>query len=140
MTAAHCAINSELVSVRLGEQRIGSEMDGASPIDLAVRKKTLHPDYNPRTFDNDIAILTLNESVTFTEKVISPICMPSLDFLAVAESGDSKFTKDSKFTEDSKFTGKPGFVAGWGSTRFRGKTSPLLMQATLSVRHINTKN
>merc|ERR1712008_55856 len=55
-----------------------------------------------------------------TEKVVSPICMPSLDFLA--ESGDSKFT------------GKPGFVAGWGSTRFRGKTSPILMQATLSVQ------
>ena len=125
MTAAHCAINAELVSVRLGEHEIGSETDGASPIDLAVRSKTLHPDYNPRNFDNDVAILTLNETVTFTEKVISPICMPSLDFLA--ESGDSKFT------------GKPGFVAGWGSTRFRGKTSSILMQATLSVRHINVK-
>ena len=96
-------------------------MDGASPMDLAVRNKTLHPDYNPRNFDNDVAILTLNESVTFTEKV-RPICMPSVDILT--ESGDSKFT------------GKPGFVAGWGSTRFRGKTSPLLMQATLAVRHI----
>ena len=124
MTAAHCAINSELVSVRLGEHQIGSETDGASPIDLAVRNKTLHPDYNPRNFDNDVAILTLNESVTFTEK-ISPICMPSVDILA--ESGDSKFT------------GKSGFVAGWGSTRFRGKTSPVLQQATLEVRHINVK-
>ena len=112
-------------------------MDGASPIDLAVRNKTLHPDYNPRSFDNDIAILTLNESVTFTEKVISPICMPSLDFLAVA---NTTFHKTEMAAGDSKFTGKTGFVAGWGSTRFRGKTSSKLLQATLKVRHINIKD
>ena len=69
LTAAHCAINNDLVSVRLGELVIGSDEDGAAPVDLAVQNKTLHPDYSPRNFDNDIAILTLNETVTFTNLI-----------------------------------------------------------------------
>ena len=31
LTAAHCAINDDLVSVRLGEHEIGNDTDGANP-------------------------------------------------------------------------------------------------------------
>ena len=121
LTAAHCAINTELVSVRLGEHEIGNDADGANPIDLLIERVDLHENYNPRNFDNDIAILTLNESVAFT-KSIAPICLPSLNIAG------------SETVAEGKFTGKTPFVAGWGSTRFRGPTSKRLLQARLSVK------
>ena len=34
LTAAHCAINDDLVSVRLGEHQIGNDTDGANPIGM----------------------------------------------------------------------------------------------------------
>merc|ERR1711910_200446 len=41
-----------------------------------VKKMTLHPDYNSRTIDNDIAVLELAEDLAFTDK-IKPACLPS---------------------------------------------------------------
>ena len=38
---------------------------------------TNHPNYNSNTVDNDFAILTLSEELTFTDKV-SPACMPDV--------------------------------------------------------------
>ena len=87
---------------------------------MLIEQVNVHPDYNFRNFDNDIAILTLNESVAFSES-IAPICLPSLDIAG------------SKTVAEGKFTGFQPFVAGWGATNFRGPTSSLLRQAQLSV-------
>lgn len=124
LTAAHCAINTELVSVRLGEHEIGNDEDGASPLDFEVIHVKLHEKYNPRTFDNDIAILTVNDSIPFSE-AIRPICLPSL-----------KVT-DSKQVAQDLFSGQQPFVAGWGSTKFRGPTSKKLLEVWLTVRRPN---
>ena len=67
-----------------------------SLIDLNITKKTLHEDYNPRTFDNDIAILTLNEPVTFSE-AISPICLPSQMVTGLETITKSKFSDNFTF-------------------------------------------
>ena len=40
----------------------------------------------------------------------------------------------SESVANGKFTGQQAYVAGWGSTRFRGPTSKKLLQATLSVQ------
>lgn len=36
-----------------------------------------HPQYNPRTYSNDIALLRLNDTVQFNSKVY-PICLPTI--------------------------------------------------------------
>lgn len=122
LTAAHCAINDELVSVRLGEHQIGNDDDGANPLDLDIEGVKIHQGYNPRTYDNDIAILTLNQSVGSFSTAISPICLPSLKV-----AGTETIAR-------GHFTNKQPFVAGWGSTKFRGPTSQQLLEVWLKVR------
>merc|ERR1712126_698565 len=95
ITAAHC-YNSMFtkMEVIVGEH---NECDGVNEGGklIKVRKMTLHPDYNSRTIDNDIAVLELAEDLTFTKK-IKPACLPSSE------------TKD--------YSGSASTVSGWGGT------------------------
>ena len=61
----------------------------------SVSKVTNHPRYNSRTVDNDFAILTLSEELTFTDKV-SPVCMPDVS---------------------QTYYNRNAIVSGWGTTR-----------------------
>ena len=120
LTAAHC-VQPGLVRVRLGELVLDDNgLDGARPQDFDIVNVTIHKDYNRRAYDNDIAILTLNETVAFSE-AISPICLPSFNV--------SKTEAISR----NEFVGTQPFVAGWGSTSFRGPTSKQLLEISLSV-------
>merc|ERR1711962_1369210 len=95
ITAAHC-YNSMFtkMEVIVGEH---NECDGVNEGGklIKVKKMTLHPDYNSRTIDNDIAVLELAEDLTFTKK-IKPACLPSSE------------TKD--------YSGFASTVSGWGGT------------------------
>eukprot|EP00095_Tigriopus_kingsejongensis_P005333 maker-scaffold779_size98098-snap-gene-0.20 protein:Tk05333 transcript:maker-scaffold779_size98098-snap-gene-0.20-mRNA-1 annotation:"proclotting enzyme" len=116
LTAAHCVIRDSLKTVRLGEHEIGNDEDGAEPVDFKVVQRLIHDGYNSRSFHNDIAILTLDRDVTFTP-FITPICLPLL----------------SSVVEQEQFQGFTPFIAGWGSTRFRGPTSKQLLEIQLQV-------
>merc|ERR1740131_483828 len=95
ITAAHC-YNSMFtkMEVIVGEH---NECDGVNEGGkvIKVKKITLHPDYNSRTVDNDIAVLELAEDLTFTDK-IKPACLPSSE------------TKD--------YSGSASTISGWGGT------------------------
>merc|ERR1712126_753897 len=95
ITAAHC-YNSMFtkMEVIVGEH---NECDGVNEGGklIKVRKMTMHPDYNSRTIDNDIAVLELAKDLTFTKK-IKPACLPSSE------------TKD--------YSGSASTVSGWGGT------------------------
>ena len=82
--------------------------------------KVLHEKYNVNNYDNDIAILTLEHDVEFSE-AIEPICMPSV------EVGGSVVNRRN-------FVNWNPFVAGWGSVRFRGPTSKKLLEVSLKVQ------
>merc|ERR1711934_1118519 len=62
---------------------------------INVKKATMHPDYNKKTTDNDIAVLELSEELTFTDK-IRPACLPS------------SASKD--------YSGTASTISGWGGT------------------------
>ena len=64
------------LQVRLGEHNLESDFDGAAPLDFAVSRTLVHPNYSTTRFHNDIAIITLQSEVSFSDKV-SPICLPS---------------------------------------------------------------
>lgn len=61
-----------------------------------------HPDYNPNTFDNDICLLRLSSTVTFTNFIV-PVCL--------AADG-------SVFSADTDV-----WVTGWGNTNTDGETN-----------------
>ena len=116
--------SQKLVLARLGEHNLDDNVDdGASPKDFAIVNITTHKDYNQRSnnFDNDIAILTLNETVEFSE-AIAPICLPSFD---VAQTQDVSL---------NKFVASQPFVAGWGTTEYRGPASDQLLEIQLEVQ------
>ena len=75
LTAAHC-VKDDLVTVLLGEHIIGDDADGATPKQFKIANVTKHENYNSRSYDNDIAIIELEEEVTFN-KGIEPACLPS---------------------------------------------------------------
>ena len=124
LTAAHCLVGSHhLVLARLGEHVVDDDnSDGASPKDFAIVNITIHKDYDQRAYDNDIAILTLNETVEFSD-AIAPICLPSLDV-----------SKSEVVSKQNKFVSTQPFVAGWGATQFRGPSSKQLLEIWLTVR------
>merc|ERR1712055_738227 len=100
ITAAHC-YNSMFTTMHVivGEHNVCDGNPQGSPNEggklIKVKKMTLHPDYNSRTIDNDIAVLELAEDLTFTKK-IKPACLPSSE------------TKD--------YSGSASTVSGWGGT------------------------
>merc|ERR1712193_281433 len=69
LTAAHC-YNSMFTTMHviLGEHNVCDGVNEGGKL-IKVKKMTLHPDYNSRTIDNDIAVLELAEDLTFTKKI-----------------------------------------------------------------------
>merc|ERR1712109_406242 len=95
LTAAHC-YNSMFTTMHVivGEHNYCDGVNEGGKL-IKVKKMTLHPDYNSRTIDNDIAVLELAEDLAFTKK-IKPACLPSSE------------TKD--------YSGIASTVSGWGGT------------------------
>ncbi|KAF5298248.1 hypothetical protein FQR65_LT09759 [Abscondita terminalis] len=91
LTAAQCLYirGFKLVGVRLGEWRLSTEPDciqdteseqicADNVVDLKIIKTTPHPFYSIKSGNNDIALLTLEKNVKFTD-FIRPICLPPAD-------------------------------------------------------------
>lgn len=115
LTAAHCAIRSELYTVRIGDLDLVRSDEGAYPVQIDIERKIIHPGYTTSAFVNDIAVLRLVQDVPFSDHVY-PICLP------VEESYRS-----------SKFLRKFPFVAGWGANGIRGPSSTQLMEVQIPV-------
>ncbi|XP_062557292.1 uncharacterized protein LOC134222163 [Armigeres subalbatus] len=118
LTAAHC-IQNLLYFVRLGEYDITTTNDGANPVDIYVEKVIVHEQYNEKTIQNDVALIRLQSEAPFTD-MIRPICMP------VEEPMRSL-----------NLTYYSPFVAGWGTTSFRGPTASRLQEVQVIVLPID---
>lgn len=99
LSAAHCILDN-LVVIRLGAHDITSASEGA--VDYNIETKTSHESYDPKFIINDISIIKLVGIVNITN-FIRPICIPL---------SDAQVNRD--------YTGTLPWVAGWGSTSFRG--------------------
>ncbi|CAG9137310.1 unnamed protein product [Plutella xylostella] len=117
LTAAHCIHGREkdLYQVRLGELDLSREDDGATPIDIPIKKLIKHDEYSPTGFTNDIGVLLLERQVAFTS-LIKPICIPT----------------DSELRARS-FENYTPIIAGWGDTEFRGTSASHLQALQLPV-------
>ncbi|XP_039760362.1 venom serine protease Bi-VSP-like [Pararge aegeria] len=101
--------------VRVGELDLASETEGATPVDVLIKTKIKHEDYNAKAFTNDIALLVLQNDVQFTD-LIKPICIPT----------------DNKLRSTS-FEDYNPFIAGWGDLEFRGPKATRLQVLQLPV-------
>ncbi|XP_039277624.1 trypsin isoform X2 [Nilaparvata lugens] len=114
LTAAHCvsSFNKKKISVRLLEHDRDSDNE-TMHIDRKVARIVKHPGYSDRTFNNDIAIIQLDEDVDLDgENGLRPVCLPP--------------TRKS-------FSGAKGVVTGWGVKNSGGSTSPTLNEVTVPI-------
>lgn len=76
----------------------GSNFLGRSNVTRWVQKVLMHPQYSTKTYDNDIALLLLQEPIPYSW-YHSAVCLP-----------DDSIVPDDNLWENC-------FVAGWGLTR-----------------------
>ena len=68
--------------VRLGEWNVKQQSEKLPHEDFDIESKSVHPDYNPATFQNDIAVIKLKKKVIYKEHII-PVS-PSTEFCATS--------------------------------------------------------
>ncbi|XP_026210948.1 serine protease 27-like [Anabas testudineus] len=74
LTAAHCfpSTSTSGLTVYLGRQ--SQQSVNPNEVSVAVSQVIKHPNYNSNTNDNDVALLQLSSTVTFTD-YIKPVCL-----------------------------------------------------------------
>ncbi|KAF6728477.1 Serine protease 56 [Oryzias melastigma] len=117
VTAAHCFAGSRSESswtAVVGEFDI-TKTDPDEQV-LKVNRIISHPKFNPKTFNNDLALVELTSPVILSEHV-TPVCLPS--------------------TTDPP-TGTACLVAGWGSLYEDGPSADVVMEAKVPLLPQNT--
>ncbi|XP_054623218.1 serine protease 56 isoform X2 [Dunckerocampus dactyliophorus] len=112
VTAAHCFAGSRSESywtAVVGEFDI-TKTDPDEQI-LKVNRIIPHPKFNPKTFNNDIALVELTSPVVLSDRV-TPVCLPS---------------------GMEPPTGSPCLVAGWGSLYEDGPSADVVMEAKVPL-------
>ncbi|XP_065673698.1 chymotrypsin-like elastase family member 3B isoform X2 [Hydra vulgaris] len=110
LTAAHC-LNKTLAQhyiLRGGEHNINIQ-EGTEE-DIPAADYFIHPTYNPRTANNDIALIKLSRPFKINDYV-STACLPS----AEPQAGTSCY------------------IAGWGKVAYPGHMTHLLQQGNMNV-------
>lgn len=95
--------------MRLGDYNLKGQTELYPHEEFTVRRKVVNENYNPATYQNDIALLELSEEVVYRQHII-PVCLPA--------KGDN-------------FTGKTATVTGWGRTQVSSSSSVVVV---VSVR------
>ncbi|TNM97746.1 hypothetical protein fugu_013992 [Takifugu bimaculatus] len=112
VTAAHCFAGSRSESywtAVVGDFDI-TKTDPDEQL-LKVNRIIPHPKFNPKTFNNDIALVELTSPVVLSNR-ITPVCLP---------------------TGMEPPTGSPCLVAGWGSLYEDGPSADVVMEAKLPL-------
>ncbi|KAH0819332.1 hypothetical protein MTP99_019164 [Tenebrio molitor] len=115
LSAAHCVAHMSSwdvarLTVRLGDHNIKTNTE-IRHVEKRVKRIVRHRGFDPRTLYHDIAILTLDSPVQFTQQ-IRPICLP---------------------TVGNDFSGQTGTVIGWGSLRESGPQPSILQEVNIPI-------
>ncbi|XP_053083333.1 serine protease 56 [Pangasianodon hypophthalmus] len=120
LTAAHCFIGSQ--SEHYWTAVVGEfDITKADPDEqvMKVNRIITHPKFNPKTFNNDIALVELSSPVVLSAHVM-PVCLPS---------------------DPEPPPGAPCLVAGWGSLYEDGPAADVVMEAMVPLlSHSTCKN
>ncbi|XP_052871294.1 serine protease snake-like, partial [Anopheles cruzii] len=96
LTAAHCFSHGDPIVVRLGEYDLNLPLS-LSRIDFGIAKIIRHPQYKNARSYHDIALVKLNETVSFS-KTIRPACLwtkPALNVSQFVATGFGRLEEDS---------------------------------------------
>lgn len=118
LTAAHCfkQYSRHDVRVVLGKYSLITRDD--NEITLSIKKLVIHPDFDNRTLNNDIALLELRAAIQYSAR-FSPICL-----------GDAQFIEQMVFRSPTPVF---GFASGWGRVNIKGPRPENLQEVRLPV-------
>ncbi|KXN70027.1 trypsin-like serine protease, partial [Conidiobolus coronatus NRRL 28638] len=121
VTAAHCigSRNPSDYIVAGHRHNLEASEQSEQAVRFQVSKVVVHPSYEPRSFDNDIALLVLNNNNPGAIQGANMDNMVQLDTQGPRE-------------------GATGKVIGWGLTQGGGRPSPVLKELELRVISSNT--
>ncbi|KAM3617876.1 uncharacterized protein V6R79_012267 [Siganus canaliculatus] len=125
LTAAHCVQDNGPRRYSQADQweallgLHGQSQTNEWTVRRSVRRIIAHADYNPLSYDNDIALMELDANVTLNQN-IWPICLPSptYDFPP----------------------GQEAWITGWGATREGGLAATILQKAEVRIINSTTCN
>lgn len=116
VTAAHCFDNVTLSDLQNYFVVLGSQfINDTNPVRYRFRSLTLHPRYNPGTFENDIAIVEIDRPADFNDSRVGFICLPPRN--------------NSLFPPGGTFS----VAAGWGLLEQGGDAPYQLQQVLLPI-------
>jgi hypothetical protein len=109
-TAGHCVEDLALQSIRIrvGEYDFSTMAEPYPHIERGARKKVVHPKYNFYTYENDLALVQLDQPLQFSPHV-APICLPP---------------------DNIDLVGRNATVTGWGRLN-EGGTLPTILQEVI---------
>lgn len=76
------------IRMRMGEFDFSSVQEPYPFVERGVNKKIVHPKYNFFTYEYDLALVRLEEPITFQPN-IAPICLPATDESLIGQNGVS---------------------------------------------------
>ncbi|CAF3847745.1 unnamed protein product [Adineta steineri] len=124
LTAAHCVADM-ILSPALSSIVVGTDSLNSSEGKIIISSKIfIHPNYNSKTKENDIAILYLSIPIDFHDVNVAKICLP-----LVSKSEQFRYP----------IIKKPVVAIGWGLTSYDGDTSNFLRQVTVKTVQNNEK-
>ena len=79
-TAGHCVddLLKTQIRLRIGEYDFTNTSEPYPHIKRGIKKKIIHPNYNSFTYENDLALIQVDEPIDFGAH-IRPICLPPED-------------------------------------------------------------
>jgi len=111
LTAAHCFlnINKNMIRVVIGDH--DRSHLSSHQLTRRVSQVHVHDQFDPITFDNDIALIRLNKPLTFTSRIL-PVCLPS---------------------SSRTYGGEEAVIVGWGKVGQRSRPPNVLQSAKVPV-------
>ncbi|KAJ3589988.1 hypothetical protein NHX12_007945 [Muraenolepis orangiensis] len=125
VTAAHCVQDdgkTKYSQPGTWEAYLGLHIQrqpGRTGVRRGLKRVISHPNYNPYTYDKDIALMELESDVPYSD-YIQPICMPAPQH--VFSPGNSVW------------------ITGWGATREGGTAATVLQKAQVRIINSTTCN
>jgi trypsin len=119
VTAAHCSAKSKFrtMTIKLHRHNLKLSDTDENGITLKVTKIIIHPNYNRKSLENDVAIWKLVPNAELT-RVYNTYRSFHVDI-----ANATSFTREGSMLQ----------VAGWGATTEGGKSSEFLLETELPV-------
>lgn len=113
ITAAHCVaqVQPENLLLRIGEHELENVEEPHDYVERRVELIAVHPDFDARTFEYDLALLRFAEPVEFAPNIV-PICLPE---------------------GNNDYLGRTAWVTGWGRLYENGPLPSTMQEVGVPV-------